>query len=155
MDRKKDEIKSDNRIDKLNSYLFLARKAIKQLRKEDKKITIASVSKLSGISRKTFYNNPELKQLCEQAKSIQDQKPINPDAKKENIKLTKSLSRINIIENRYLRVKKQLEKAEAKNDALLINNNELVLEKEQLNSKITMLEKKIKRMTDDKVKKLK
>lgn len=155
MDRKKDEIKSDNRIDKLNSYLFLARKAINQLRKDNQKITIASVSKLSGISRKTFYNNPELKQLCEQAKSIQNQKPVNPNSVNETMELKKPLSRIEIVENRYLKVKKQLEKSKAKNDALLINNKELVLEKEQLNSKISMLEKKIKRMTDDKVKKLK
>lgn len=142
-----------NEIDKINSYLTLVRKAITQLRRSKKKITISSISKRSGISRSTFYNNRELKQLCEQAMYIQGQDSDVVLPEKNNEK--ESLTSKQLVERKFLKLKEQLEKEKDKNNKLLANNKNLVLEKEQLNSKISMLEKKVDRLMEDKVKRLK
>ncbi|WP_106494732.1 hypothetical protein [Lentibacillus sp. Marseille-P4043] len=41
--------------------------AISILRREKKKLSISKIAEMAKIARKTIYNNPELKQRCDQA----------------------------------------------------------------------------------------
>jgi len=59
------------------------------------------------------------------------------------------------LEQRYQKVKEELQNEHKKNARLLENNRQLVLEKERLNSHIQMLQQKIEKMNEQKVTQLK
>lgn len=136
----------------------LVQDAIVSLKQGRNKLTIKNIAERANISRKTIYNNPEIRNICNQEIEIQKQQAYSHlnDEEKEKIGIKSGyLNKTKVLEARYLKTKNESADLKRKNDLLLLENNKIVLEKEQLNSKISMLEKKMKRMTDDKVKKLK
>jgi len=121
--------------------------AIVNLKRGKNKLSIAQIAKKSGIARKTIYNHAELKERCDQAIYIQqlEDSSANPDAKRP-------VSGRELLEQRYKNVREELKKEEEKNAMLLENNRQLVLEKDRLKSHIQMLQQKIEKMNNKKVK---
>ena len=60
------------RIDKISNTDRRVRSAVAELKKRRRRITVSSVSELSGISRTTIYNHPALKSLIEKEKRAQE-----------------------------------------------------------------------------------
>lgn len=123
--------------------------AIVNLKRGKNKLSIAQIAKKAGISRKTIYNHPELKERCDQAIHIQE---IEGDGKGQSAK--KALSGRKLLEERYRKAKEEIRNEQEKNAKLLENNRQLVLEKDRLKSHIQMLQQKIERMNDQKLKKI-
>jgi len=123
--------------------------SIVNLKRGKNKLSIAQIAKKSGIARKTIYNHVELKERCDQAIYIQqlEDSNANPDTKRP-------VSGRKLLEQRYKNVKEELKKEEEKNAMLLENNRQLVLEKDRLKSHIQMLQQKIERMNDQKLKQI-
>lgn len=131
------------------------RGAITSIKKGRKKLTISAIAERAGIARKTIYNRPDLKLLCDQAIELQKQEELTEgDNKKSKSEREKPLTGYKLLEQRYRKLKDILEKEQEKNMKLLHNNKVLVLEKEQLESKILMLEKRIEQLNKDKIKPL-
>lgn len=121
--------------------------AIVNLKRGKNKLSIAKIAEKSGIARKTIYNYSELKERCDQAIHVQqlEESSINPNAKKP-------VSGRKLLEKGYNNVKEELKKEQEKNAKLLENNRQLVLEKDRLKSHIQMLQQKIERMNEQKLK---
>lgn len=136
-----------------DAVLDKVKDAIVRLKKGREKLTIKKIAEKAKIARKTIYNRPELKQLCDQAIHIQ-QITQNGGEEIKNPVLRVSTS-YQLLEKRYNNLKKQMDKQVLENKKLLNNNKELVLEKEQHKSKIVMLEERIERLTRDKVRPIK
>lgn len=126
-------------------------KAITNLKRGNKKLSISQIAKKAGIARKTIYNHPELKERCNQAIYLQEQQ-FKKEEGNENNHTTKPLSGRKLLEQRYKNAKEALKKEQEKNAQLLENNRQLVLEKEQLKSKIEMLQNQLERLKNNKVK---
>jgi|SRR5699024_732335 len=124
--------------------------AIVNLKRGKNKLSIAQIAKKSGIARKTIYNHVELKERCDQAIYVQqlEKSSANTNAKKP-------VSGRELLEKRYKSAKEELGKEREKNAKLLENNRQLVLEKDRLKSHIQMLQQKIERMNEQKVKQIK
>src|SRR5699024_2403861 len=124
--------------------------AILNLQKGKNKLSISKIAEKAGIARKTIYNNPELKERCDQAIQVQqmEQSNVHP-------KVKKPLSGRKLLEKRYSDTKIKLKEEQKKNAMLLENNRQLVLEKDQLKSHIRMLQNKIERNEKQKVKHIK
>src|SRR5699024_4205556 len=135
--------KTKRRLEKIDE-------AIVNLKRGKNKLSSAQIAKKAGIARKTIYNNPELKERCDQAIHIQRLEEIGT---KPNTK--KPVSGRKLLEQRYQKVKEELQNEHKKNARLLENNRQLVLEKERLNSHIQMLQQKIEKMNEQKVTQLK
>lgn len=73
---------------------------------------------------------------------------------KRNPKNKKVLSGRKLLEDRYKRSKEELKKEQEKNAILLENNRQLVLEKDRLKSHIQILQQKIARMNEQKLKRI-
>lgn len=127
--------------------------AVESIKKGRKKLTITEIAKRAGIARKTIYNRPELKQRCDQEILFQKQAMLK-DGSNEKKTRNKPKTKYKLLEKRYNKLKKELEIQRKNNMKLLNNNKELVLDKEQLNTKIIMLKRKIERMNKSKVKKM-
>lgn len=124
--------------------------AIESIKKGRKKLTITEIAKRAGIARKTIYNRPELKQRCDQEILLQKQASgIEQNVNKATSSRPKT--RYKLLEKRYNKVKNKLDEEKKNNMKLLNNNKNLVLEKEQLNTKIIMLERKIDRLNNEKI----
>lgn len=123
--------------------------AIVNLKRGKNKLSIAQIAKKSGIARKTIYNHDELKERCDQAIYVQqlDENSTNPTAKRP-------VSGRELLNQRYQRTRQDLKKEKEKNAKLLENNRQLVLEKDRLKSHIQMLQQKIERMNDQKLKQI-
>lgn len=123
--------------------------AIVNLQRGKNKLSIAQIAKKSGIARKTIYNHAELKERCNQAIYVQQlgESSANPNAKRP-------VSGRELLEQRYKSAKEELKKEQEKNAKLLENNRQLVLEKDRLKSHIQMLQQKIERMNDQKLKQI-
>src|SRR5690625_208275 len=123
--------------------------AIINLKRGKNKLSIAQIAKKSGIARKTIYNHAELKERCDQAIYVQQlgESSANPNAKRP-------VSGRKLLEQRYKSAKEELKKEQEKNAKLLENNRQLVLEKDRLKSHIQMLQQKIDRMNDQKLKQI-
>lgn len=123
--------------------------AIVNLKRGKNKLSIAQIAKKSGIARKTIYNHVELKERCNQAIYVQklEVSNANPDAKRP-------VSGRELLDQRYKNTKQELKKEQEKNAKLLENNRQLVLEKDRLKSHIQMLQQKIEKMNEQKLKKL-
>lgn len=123
--------------------------AIVNLKRGKNKLSIAQIAKKSGIARKTIYNHTELKERCDQAIYVQqlEDSNANPDAKRP-------VSGRELLEQRYKNVREELKKEQEKNAKLLENNRQLVLEKDRLKSHIQMLQQKIERMNEQKLKQI-
>lgn len=132
--------------DKTSERLRAIDEAIVNLKRRKNKLSIA---KIAGISRKTIYNHAELKERCDQAIHVQQ---LEQD--KKNTTDEKVLSRREILEDRYKRSKEDLKREQEKNAILLENNRQLVLEKDRLKSHIQMLQQKIERMNELKLKQI-
>lgn len=132
--------------DKTSERLRAIDEAIVNLKRRKNKLSIA---KIAGISRKTIYNHAELKERCDQAIHVQQ---FEQD--KKNTTDEKVLSRREILEDRYKRSKEDLKREQEKNAILLENNRQLVLEKDRLKSHIQMLQQKIERMNELKLKQI-
>lgn len=124
--------------------------AIVNLQRGKNKLSIAQIAKKSGIARKTIYNHAELKERCNQAIYVQQlgESSANPNEKRP-------VSGRELLEQRYKSAKEELKKEQEKNAKLLENNRQLVLEKDRLKSHIRMLQQKIERMNEQKVKQIK
>src|SRR5699024_10647237 len=122
---------------------------IDNLKRGEKKLSIAQNAKKSGIARKTIYNHTELKERCDQAIYVQrlGESSANPNAKRP-------VSGIKLLEQRYNNAREELQKEKEKNAKLLENNRQLVLEKDRLKSHIQMLQLKIEKMNEQKLKKI-
>lgn len=123
--------------------------AIVNLKRGKNKLSIAQIAKKSGIARKTIYNHAELKERCNQAIYVQqlEVSNANPEAKRP-------VSGRELLEQRYKNVREELKKEQEKNAMLLENNRQLVLEKERLKSHIQMLQQKIERLNEQKIKQI-
>jgi|SRR5699024_4555770 len=123
--------------------------AIANLKRGKNKLSIAKIAEKAGIARKTIYNHDELKERCDQAIHVQqlEESSISSNTKKP-------VSGRKLLEQRYNNVKEELKKEQEKNAKLLENNRQLVLEKDWLKSHIQMLQQKIERMNDQKLKKI-
>jgi len=134
--------KSEERLEKIDQ-------AITNLKRGKNKLTIAKIAEKTGISRKTIYNNIELKERCSQAIHVQrmEESGKSPEVKK-------SVSGRKLLEQRYNKVKEQLQQEQEKNAKLLENNRQLVLEKDRLKSHIQMLQQKIEKMNEKKLKQI-
>lgn len=123
--------------------------AIVNLKRGKNKLSIALIAKKSGIARKTIYNHVELKERCDQAIYVQQigESSANPNAKRP-------ISGRELLDQRYKNVREDLKKEQEKNAKLLENNRQLVLEKDRLKSHIQMLQQKIERMNDQKLKQI-
>src|SRR5699024_9325382 len=122
---------------------------IVSLKRSKNKLTIAQIQKKSGIDRKTIYNYTELKERCDQANHVQqlEDSHANPDAKRP-------IAGRKLLEQRYNNVKEEIKKEQEKNAKLLENNRQLVLEKDRLKSHIQMLQQKVERMNEQKLKQI-
>lgn len=136
-----------------DAILDKVKDAIVRLKKGREKLTIKKIAEKAKIARKTIYNRPELKQLCNQAIHIQQ------ITQKGRVEIKKPVLRVStsyqLLEERYNNLKKQIYKQVLENKKLLYNNKELVLEKEQHKSKIVMLEERIERLNRDKLRPIK
>lgn len=123
--------------------------AIVNLKRGKNKLSIVQIAEKSGIARKTIYNHAELKERCDQAIYVQqlDENSTNPTAKRP-------VSGRELLNQRYQRTRQDLKKEKEKNAKLLENNRQLVLEKDRLKSHIQMLQQKIERMNDQKLKQI-
>jgi len=135
---------------RVNERLEIIDDAILNLQKGKNKLSISKIAEKAGIARKTIYNNPELKERCDQAIQVQqmEQSNVHP-------KVKKPLSGRKLLEKRYSDTKIKLKEEQKKNAMLLENNRQLVLEKDQLKSHIRMLQNKIERNEKQKVKHIK
>lgn len=122
--------------------------AITNLKRGNKKLSISQIAKKAGIARKTIYNHPELKERCNQAIYLQEQEFKGKGTNLRN----KTFSEGKVFEQKYKKVKEALKQEQKKNAKLLENNRQLVLEKEQLKSKIEMLQGQINRIKNNKIK---
>jgi len=123
--------------------------AIVNLKRGKNKLSVAQIAKKSGIARKTIYNHAELKERCDQAIYLQEleESSANPSAKRP-------VSGRELLNERYKNVRGDLKKEQEKNAKLLENNRQLVLEKDRLKSHIQMLQQKIERMNERKLKQI-
>src|SRR5690625_1457418 len=134
--------KSTDRLKKIDE-------AISNLKRGKNKLTISKIAEKTGIARKTIYNNVELKERCDQAIYVQQ---LEESSANTNVK--KSVSGRELLEKRYKNAKGKLKKEQEKNAKLLENNRQLVLEKDRLKSHIQMLQQKIERMNEQKLKQI-
>lgn len=134
--------KSTDRLKKIDE-------AISNLKRGKNKLTISKIAEKAGIARKTIYNNPELKERCDQAIYLQQLEENSTDPKAK-----KPLSGRKLLEHRYRKVKAELKREKEKNAKLLENNRQLVLEKDRLKSHIQMLQQKVERLNEQKVKQI-
>jgi len=135
---------SMNKKQKTQERLERIDEAITNLKKGKQKLSISKIAKKAGIARKTIYNNLELKERCDQAietESISGGMMVGD----------KRISYREKMNQRYVKVKQNLEKEKEKNAILLENNRQLVLEKSQLLAHIDLLQQKIETMTRQKV----
>lgn len=134
---------------KTTERLKLLDEAVVNLKRGKNKLSIAQIAKKAGISRKTIYNHAELKERCDQAIHVQEleQSERDPNTKKP-------VSGRELLEQRYRNTKEELKKEQEKNAKLLENSRQLVLEKDRLKSHIQMLQQKIERMNDQKLKQI-
>src|SRR5699024_431449 len=116
------------------------------LKRGKNKISIAKIAEKTGIARKTIYNNIELKERCNQAIHVQ-----KTEEGEINSKVKNPVSGRKLLEQRYNKVKEQLEKEQEKNSKLLENNRLLVLEKDRLKSHIEILQKKVDKEYNQKI----
>lgn len=133
-----------NKKQKTQERLERIDEAITNLKKGKQKLSISKIAKKAGIARKTIYNNLELKERCDQAietESISGGMMVGD----------KRISYREKMNQRYVKVKQNLEKEKEKNAILLENNRQLVLEKSQLLAHIDLLQQKIETMTRQKV----
>lgn len=141
------------------SQLEQVRNAITNLRRGNQRLYIATIAEKAGIARRTIYNRPELKQLCDQAIKLQnlkvDPETIAEDSSGGNQQVRRVNTKYENLEHRYKNLRELYKKEQEKNAILLHNNKTVVLEKEQLKSKIVMLEEKIERINMSKVKNIK
>lgn len=131
--------------------------AIMNLKRGKQKLTISKIAEKASIARKTIYNRPELRQRCDQAIHIQEQKMQSPNADRNSeVPNNKPpLSSNKLLEKRYTKVKGELRIEQEKNAKLLENNRKLIIEKDQLKGRIVFLEERIEKMNKNKVKTMK
>lgn len=141
----KENAKTLERLEKIDE-------AIVNLKRGKNKLSIAQIAKKSGVARKTIYNHAALKERCDQAIHIQE---LGDSKDNEKPLGKKQLSGRKLLEQRYEKSKKALNKEQEKNAMLLENNRQLVLEKDRLKSHIEMLQNKIQRIEAGKIKHLK
>lgn len=135
--------------DKTIERLKAIDEAIVNLKRGKNKLSIAQIAKKAGISRKTIYNHSELKERCDQAIHVQQLEQAKKNPNDEKV-----LSGRKLLEDRYRRSKEELKREQEKNAMLLENNRQLVLEKDRLKSHIQMLQQKIERMNEQKLKQI-
>src|SRR5690625_193368 len=126
--------------------LKLLDEAVVNLKRGKNRLSIAQIAKKAGISRKTIYNDVELKEFCNQAIHVQE---LEQSERDQNVK--KPVAGRKLLEQRYRNTKEELKEEQEKNAKLLENNRQLVLEKDRLKSHIQMLQQKIEKMNENKV----
>src|SRR5699024_10019151 len=109
---------SMNKKQKRQERLERIDEAITNLKKGKQKLSISKIAKKASIARKTIYNNLELKERCDQAiatESISGGMMVGD----------KRISYREKMNQRYVKVKQNLEKEKEKNAILLENNRQL------------------------------
>ncbi|MEK4701772.1 DUF6262 family protein [Solibacillus sp. FSL R7-0668] len=123
--------------------------ALKKLKKACKPITIAGVAAAAGISRKTLYNRLDLKELVEEAISLQEDQnaPVEAPKREKRANGTLQAERIEKLraENKQLKEEKKM---------TLDQNASLTIENQNLKRRIYDLEQYIQHIQASKITKL-
>lgn len=117
--------------------------AIETMYRKNIKISVAELTKLTGLSRGFFYNNPNVKQVMMELKEKQaifkNRHPVAMDRK---------------LENSVIELKIELLKAKAENEKLAEQNQELKRKNELLQQELEKLNKRVSRKEISVLKKL-
>lgn len=133
---------------KLSENLEKIEKAIANLRRGKKKLTISNIAEKSGVPRRTIYNRPELKERCDQAILIQEELE---QASKEAAAGTEPATKLygsKLLQFRYEKVKNELKEQKIINAKILENNRKLVIEKDEMKGTIQRLQEDNERLRE-------
>lgn len=123
-------------------------KAISLLkRSKKKKLTISSIAEKAGIERRTIYNRPDLKERCLQAIGIQQEIDLANKELAASQEPKKKRTRLSTKE-KIQTLQEQLEDAKTVVKQVLEQNRNLVLEKQELISTITILQEEIAKLKE-------
>lgn len=134
--------------EKLSGNIEKIDKAIANLRRGKRKLTITSIVEKSGVPRRTIYNRPELKERCDQAIIIQEELKKGTEEAAVGIEQKPKLYGRKLLEFRYEKVKKDLKEQKIINSMLLENNRRLIIEKDEMKGTIQRLQEDNERLRE-------
>jgi hypothetical protein len=129
--------------------------AITNLKRGKKKLSIAKIAEKAGIERKTIYNNPDIREFCNQAIQIQKGKQEAKTGVVNSPGENKVPSERERLKDRVRKLTEGLAIEQEKNSRLLEKNRQLMVENAQLKSRVEMLENQIRGEREKKVRTMK
>jgi hypothetical protein len=129
--------------------------AITNLKRGKKKLSIAKIAEKAGVERKTIYNNPDIREFCNQAIQIQKGKQEAKAGVADSPGENKVPSERERLKDRVRKLTEGLAIEQEKNSKILEKDRQLVVENAQLKSRVEMLENQIRGEREKKVRKIK